>query len=78
MVAEKESRRPAVTRRLVAASALVAILVAFIVENTRRTRIRFIVPIVTVPVWIALFAATVIGVLAGALMARHRRGTPSE
>ena len=76
MVAEKASRRPAVTRRLTAAAVLVAILVVFIVENTRRTRIRFIVPIVTVPVWIALFAATVIGVVAGALIGRHRRGTP--
>jgi uncharacterized integral membrane protein len=76
VVAEKESRRPAVTRRLVAAAVLVAILIVFIVENTRRTRIRFIVPIVTVPVWIALFAATVIGVVAGALIARHRRGAP--
>jgi uncharacterized integral membrane protein len=76
VVAEKESRRPAVTRRLAAAAVLVAILIVFIVENTRRTRIRFIVPIVTVPVWIALFAATVIGVVAGALIARHRRGAP--
>ena len=76
-MAERKSR-PVVTRRLVAATALVAILVVFIFENTGHTRIRFIVPIVSVPLWIALFAATVIGVAAGALIARHRRGAPPE
>jgi len=76
-VADSEPRpktRAKISPRLMAASILVALMIAFIAENTRRTKIRFIVPIVTAPVWIALFVATAVGVVAGVLMARHRRG----
>jgi uncharacterized integral membrane protein len=73
LVAESKPRL-SITPRLVAGSILVAAMVVFIAENTRRTRIRFIVPVVTAPVWTALFVATAVGVLAGALIARHRRG----
>lgn len=76
--------------RLVLAVVLVALVFVFIVENPRETKIRFIVPQVTAPLWIALFVAALLGALAGGIIARHvaapelrrlrgrRRDTPTE
>ncbi len=66
---ESGSRRTgerALTQRLVLAVVLVALVFVFIVENPRETKIRFIVPRVTAPLWIALFVAAILGALAGA------------
>jgi hypothetical protein len=47
--------------------------VVFAAENTRRTRIRFIVPIVTTWVWLALLVALALGFAAGALFVSRRK-----
>lgn len=62
-----------VTPRAVGAAILLALLIVFIVENGARTRIRFIVPTVHAPLWIALLAGVAVGVLAGFLIGRTGR-----
>ena len=47
-------------------------MVVFVFENTQRTRIRFLIPRVTAPLWVALFASTLVGVVAGLLLGRSR------
>jgi uncharacterized integral membrane protein len=59
---------------LIGAIALAALVVTFIVENTGRTRIRFIGPEVTAPLWVALITATLVGAAVAALIARRHRG----
>lgn len=68
--------RRAISPRLIAAAVLIVLVIVFIAENTGRTKIRFIVPVVNVPVWIALFAAALVGTAAGVLLSRHRRSRP--
>jgi uncharacterized integral membrane protein len=72
-VAEPKAPRR-VRPRLVGALALTLLVVVFIVENTRRTKIRFIGPEVTAPLWVALIAATLVGAAVVALIARRHRG----
>jgi len=70
--------------RLVVGAVVAVLIVVFIVENTRQTKMRFLIPQVTAPLWTALFVAALLGVLAGVLIARHlaapklqrRRGRP--
>jgi uncharacterized integral membrane protein len=64
---------PAVTPKRVAGLVIVALAVVFVVQNTRRTRVRFIVPIVTTWVWLALVVALVLGFALGALVFRRRK-----
>jgi len=64
---------PFLTPRRVAGLIVVALAIVFAAENTRRTRIRFIVPIVTTWVWLALLVALVLGFAAGALFSHRRR-----
>lgn len=45
----------------------------FIFENTRDTRIRLLVPEVTMPLWTALLATGLIGALCGAYFMGRRR-----
>jgi uncharacterized integral membrane protein len=72
---ERHSRiRP----RLVFDAALVVVIVVFVIENTRQTKIRFLVPQVTAPLWTALFVAALLGALAGVLIARHRRADKDQ
>jgi uncharacterized integral membrane protein len=59
--------------RLIGALVLVVIILIFIFENTRKTKIRFLVPEVTAPLWVALIAASAVGAAAGVLVARRRR-----
>lgn len=58
--------------RGIAAVALAILVVVFIVENTRSTKIRFIGPQVKAPLWLALVIAAVLGAGAGLLIDRHR------
>ncbi|MFJ9737571.1 DUF1049 domain-containing protein [Streptomyces sp. NPDC101166] len=53
-------------------SALAVLAVVFIFENTGATRIRLLVPEVTMPLWTALLATGVIGALCGAYAVRRR------
>ncbi|MHC0431962.1 LapA family protein [Streptomyces sp. O3] len=45
----------------------------FIFENTDRTKIRLLIPEVTLPLWMALLATALIGALCGAYFVRRRR-----
>jgi len=68
-----EQSRSRVSPRLVLGAVLVVLLVVFTFENRAETRIRFIIPEVTAPLWVALLGAALIGAVAGALLSRHRR-----
>ncbi|HEY5013850.1 MAG TPA: hypothetical protein VIK61_14260 [Acidimicrobiia bacterium] len=57
--------------RLVLGVLLAGLVVVFIIENPRETKIRYLIPQVTAPLWIGLFIAALLGALAGALIARH-------
>ncbi len=57
--------------RLILGIVLAVLGFVFVVENTRSTKIRFFVPQVTAPLWMGLLVAVLLGMLAGALIARH-------
>jgi uncharacterized integral membrane protein len=65
---DSETRIPP---RLVVGVVLTVLIIVFVAENNRRTKMRFLLPEVTAPLWTALFAAALLGGLAGALIARH-------
>ncbi len=69
---ESHERRFPFSVRQIAGLLLLLFAVVFIVENRRSTTIRFFIPEVTAPLWLALFVALMLGVLAGALLARNR------
>jgi uncharacterized integral membrane protein len=64
---------PVITPKRVGGLVIVALAVVFVVQNTRRTRVRFIVPIVTTWVWLALVVALILGFALGALVFRRRK-----
>jgi uncharacterized integral membrane protein len=68
-----EKRRSFLTPVRVVGAVVVVLAAVFAAENTRRTRIRFIIPAVTTWVWLALLVALVLGFAAGALFARRRK-----
>jgi uncharacterized integral membrane protein len=51
---------------------LAALALTFVFENTRATRIRLLVPEVTMPLWTALLATGLIGALCGAYFVKRR------
>jgi uncharacterized integral membrane protein len=65
---DSETRIPP---RLVVGLVLAMLIIVFIAENNRRTKMRFLLPEVTAPLWTALFVAALLGGVAGALIARH-------
>ena len=70
-------RRPPEGERRISADTVVAIIlvvlgIIFVVENTRKTKIRFIGPEVRVQVWIALIISIAVGVIIGWLLERRR------
>lgn len=69
-----QDRRFPFSREQTAGLVLLVLAAVFIVENRRSTTIRFLIPEVTAPLWLALFASLVLGVVAGALLARRRLG----
>ncbi|QEV73010.1 hypothetical protein DMH26_17690 [Streptomyces sp. WAC 05379] len=52
---------------------LAALALIFIFENTRSTEIRLLIPLVTMPLWLALLAVGLIGALVGGYFMRRRR-----
>ncbi|MEU4610129.1 DUF1049 domain-containing protein [Streptomyces umbrinus] len=52
--------------------ALGVLALIFIFENTRATKIRLLIPEVTMPLWMALLGTTVIGALCGAYFMKRR------
>lgn len=61
-----------VSPRLVVGAVLVVLLIVFTFENQAQTDVRFIIPVVSAPLWVALLGSAVIGAVAGALLARHK------
>ncbi|GAQ50664.1 hypothetical protein [Streptomyces acidiscabies] len=57
----------------VAVAVLGVLALVFIFENTRQTRIRLLIPEVTMPLWTALLATGVVGALCGAYFVRRRK-----
>lgn len=57
--------------RQIAGGALLLVAVLFVLQNRRSTTIRFLIPEVTAPLWVALFVSLLLGVLAGGLLARR-------
>lgn len=53
--------------------ALAVLTLVFIFENTRPTKIRLLIPQVTMPLYVALLIAAVLGGLCGAYFARRRK-----
>ncbi|MGW2518366.1 LapA family protein [Streptomyces sp. NPDC001617] len=51
---------------------LAVLALIFIFENTGATRIRLLIPEVTMPLWMALLGTGVIGALCGAYFMRRR------
>ncbi|MFJ3880199.1 LapA family protein [Streptomyces sp. NPDC090077] len=64
--------RSALTRARVTTLLLVALAIVLIVENTQQVTIRLVVPVVTMPLYLALLIMFVIGGLCGALVMRSR------
>ena len=52
---------------------LAALALIFIFENTASTEIRLLIPLVTMPLWLALLAVAIIGALVGGYFMRRRR-----
>jgi len=70
--AMNDQRGSQVSPRFVVGAILVVLLVVFIFENRTRTDVRFIFPVVTAPLWVALLGAALFGGVAGALLTRQR------
>ncbi|WP_314220165.1 LapA family protein [Streptomyces zaehneri] len=66
-------RNEALTPGRIVVLALAVLTLIFIFQNTRPTKIRLLIPEVTVPLWTALLAMLVIGVLCGASFAYFRK-----
>ncbi|MFJ1812644.1 MULTISPECIES: DUF1049 domain-containing protein [unclassified Streptomyces] len=63
------ARDGALTPGRIAVLVLAVLALIFIFENTRPTKIRLLIPEVTVPLWTALLAMGIIGALCGASFA---------
>ncbi|MFG2497733.1 DUF1049 domain-containing protein [Streptomyces sp. NPDC048441] len=57
----------------IAVAAVAALTLVFIFENTRHTKIRLLIPEVTMPLWVALLCTGLIGALCGAYFIRRRK-----
>ncbi|WNI18615.1 DUF1049 domain-containing protein [Actinacidiphila sp. ITFR-21] len=62
------SFRELVTAGRIAVLVLTALALIFIFENTRRIRIRLVIPEVTMRLWAALLITFVVGLLCGAYL----------
>ncbi|MFE7773420.1 DUF1049 domain-containing protein [Streptomyces sp. NPDC057445] len=51
---------------------LLALTLIFIFQNTRKVRVRLLIPEVVMPLYLALLATTILGALCGALFLRRR------
>ncbi|GAV40072.1 hypothetical protein [Streptomyces acidiscabies] len=70
--AKKKGASPFTPGRI-AVAVLGVLALVFIFENTRQTRIRLLIPEVTMPLWTALLATGVVGALCGAYFVRRRK-----
>lgn len=65
-------RENALTPARITVLVLAVLALIFIFENTRATKIRLLVPEVTMPLWMALLGTAVIGALCGAYFMKRR------
>ncbi|MFJ9339844.1 DUF1049 domain-containing protein [Streptomyces sp. NPDC101733] len=65
--------RGAITPARAGMIALAVLTLVFIFENRRSTKIRLLIPEVTMPLWVALLIAAVLGALCGAYAVRRRK-----
>ncbi|MER6911998.1 LapA family protein [Streptomyces sp. NPDC000594] len=56
----------------IAVTVLAVLAIVFIFENTDQVRIRVLIPVVTMPLYLALLAMFVIGALCGGYIFRRR------
>ncbi|MGW1023789.1 lipopolysaccharide assembly protein LapA domain-containing protein [Streptomyces sp. NPDC002577] len=63
----------AVTVGRIAVFVLAVLGLVFIFQNTQSTSIRLLIPVVVMPLWLALLGTAVVGALCGALFLRRRR-----
>ncbi|MCX4996874.1 LapA family protein [Streptomyces longwoodensis] len=68
-----ESRTRALSPARIAVLVLAVLGLVFIFENTADTEIRLLVPVVTMPLWVALLATGLIGALCGSYLTLARR-----
>ncbi|MFC4504262.1 MULTISPECIES: lipopolysaccharide assembly protein LapA domain-containing protein [Streptomyces] len=66
-------RRMEMTPARITMLVLAAVTLVFIFQNTQETKIRLLVPEVTMPLWAALLATALIGALCGAYFMGRRR-----
>ncbi|MFH8798897.1 DUF1049 domain-containing protein [Streptomyces sp. NPDC017936] len=66
-------RGPELTPGRIAVLVLAALALIFIFENRGPTEIRLLVPVVTLPLWVALLATALIGAVCGAYAGCVRR-----
>ncbi|MFE0803343.1 DUF1049 domain-containing protein [Streptomyces sp. NPDC058812] len=65
-------RGSALTPSRITVLVLAALAIVLIAENTREVRIRLVVPVVTMPLYLALLIMFVLGGLCGALLLRGK------
>ncbi|MFF3323537.1 lipopolysaccharide assembly protein LapA domain-containing protein [Streptomyces sp. NPDC002889] len=71
--ARRSGLREWLTPARIAVIVLAVLAIVFIFENTDQVEIRVLVPLVTMPLYLALLAMFVIGALCGGLFFRRRR-----
>jgi uncharacterized integral membrane protein len=59
--------------RQVAAIVLIVLTMIFILQNRRRTTVRFLIPELVTPLWVVLFLSVLVGMIVGALVADRRK-----
>ncbi|MEU6219399.1 LapA family protein [Streptomyces sp. NPDC047022] len=64
--------RQGLTPRRIVGLVLTALVLVFIFENTQHTRIRLLIPLVTMPLWLALLGTAVVGAVCGAIFMSRR------
>lgn len=57
----------------IAVLVIAVLTLVFIFENTHHTKIRLLIPEVTMPLWVALLGTGLIGALCGAYFMRRRK-----
>ncbi|MEV6103939.1 LapA family protein [Streptomyces sp. NPDC051940] len=70
---EQKGKRGFLTPGRITVGVLGILGLVFIFENTGQTKIRLLIPEVTMPLWVALLITALIGVLVGWAL-RSRRG----
>ncbi|QUG99521.1 DUF1049 domain-containing protein [Saccharopolyspora erythraea] len=68
-----EKRAHGMSPRVVGGLVLVALAVVFILENRHVVDIRVFVPVVSMPLWTALVAVMLVGIVVGLLLNRPKR-----